>query len=383
MTPARPVVRFGDILQPNTRPYLLGPSEDANLVGMRLYGIGPFHRELKLASQIQKKSHFVIRSGDVIYNKLFAWKGTFGVVPPELDGMYVSDKFPTYRLDSSRVLIDYIRWYFRYPPLWEQARAMSTGSAALSKLTLNPPKFLDLTIALPSLAEQKRVVDHIEFIASRIEQLEHLRRQVDSATDELCRSLIRNSTTTPLRMSELVSLRNPDVTVSADETYHFAGVYCFGKGVFVGQQKSGMEFQYPRLSRLRTGDFVYPKLMAWEGALGVVPPECDGLVVSTEFPVFSVNREKVLPEVLDVHFRTPQVWPRLSGASTGTNVRRRRLNPADFLRYEFPLPPMEVQHQLRRVKSKLDSLQSERRSSARQLAAIMPSVLDRAFRGEL
>lgn len=184
-------------------------------------------------------------------------------------------------------------------------------------------------------------------------------------------------------MSDLVTLREPDVTVSANDNYHFAGVYCFGRGVFVGQQKSGMEFQYPRLTRLRTGDFVYPKLMAWEGALATVPPECDGLVVSTEFPVFSVNCEKVLPEVLDVHFRTPQVWPRLSGASTGTNVRRRRLNPVDFLRYEFPLPPMEVQLQLRRVRSKLDAVQSERRSSAREFAAIMPSVLDRAFRGEL
>jgi type I restriction enzyme S subunit len=50
---------------------------------------------LKTALRIAKKSHFVIRAGDVIYNKLFSWKGTFGIVPPELDGMFVSDKFPT------------------------------------------------------------------------------------------------------------------------------------------------------------------------------------------------------------------------------------------------------------------------------------------------
>jgi type I restriction enzyme S subunit len=106
---------------------------------MRLYGEGPFHRELKPAMQIAKKSHFVIKSGDVIYNKLFAWKGTFGIVSPELDGMFVSDKFPTYELDRARVDERWLRWFFRYPPLWEQARTMSTGSAALSKLTLNPP----------------------------------------------------------------------------------------------------------------------------------------------------------------------------------------------------------------------------------------------------
>jgi type I restriction enzyme S subunit len=105
---------------------------------MRWYGEGPFHRELKPAMRIAKKSHFVIRKGDVIYNKLFAWKGSFGVVPSELDGMFVSDKFPTYELDPRQVDENYLRWYFRDPRLWEQAKTLSTGSAAISKLTLTP-----------------------------------------------------------------------------------------------------------------------------------------------------------------------------------------------------------------------------------------------------
>ena len=76
-------VPFGEFLKPNKRPYLLGADEDANLVGMRLYGVGPFHPwSLSQRPRFRKKSHFVIRAGDVIYNKLFAWKGTFGIVPP-------------------------------------------------------------------------------------------------------------------------------------------------------------------------------------------------------------------------------------------------------------------------------------------------------------
>ncbi len=113
--------QFGSFLRPNSRPHTLAPDEDANLVGMRLYGSGPFHRELKPAMQIAKKSHFVIRRGDVIYNKLFAWKGTFGIVPGELDGMFVSDKFPTYELDRRQVDENWLKWYFRCPQVWEQA----------------------------------------------------------------------------------------------------------------------------------------------------------------------------------------------------------------------------------------------------------------------
>jgi type I restriction enzyme S subunit len=155
----------------NRRPYLLGPAEDADLVGMRLYGKGPFHRENKPASRIAKKSHFVIRSGDVIYNKLFAWKGAFGVVPSELDGMFVSDKFPTYDLDEVQVHKPFLEWYFRCPKLWDEARARSKGSAALSKLTLNPPQFLDLPLPLPSPDEQQHVVDRLDNLSRCLEQV--------------------------------------------------------------------------------------------------------------------------------------------------------------------------------------------------------------------
>lgn len=188
-------VRFGEFLTPNKRPYTLGPEEDANLVGMRLYGEGPFHREFKLASKIQKKSHFVVRTGDVIYNKLFAWKGTFGVIPDAFDGMFVSDKFPTYALDSSKVDLDYLRWYFRHPGLWEQARSMSTGSAALSKFTLNPPKFLDLTIPMRSIDEQRAVVRRLNTTERHTRAIQEARHTSQADAKALMQSFVNRVAT--------------------------------------------------------------------------------------------------------------------------------------------------------------------------------------------
>lgn len=167
---------FGEFLTPNKRPFLLADDQDADLLGMRLYGAGPFHREHKMANQIRKKTHFVAYSGDVIYNKLFAWKGTFGIVTDELDGMYVSDKFPTYRLDHHRVDAEYLKWFFRFPGLWSQARDMSTGSAALSKFTLNPPKFLKLTIPLPeTIEEQREIAERLTRVEQQTMAMKHAR----------------------------------------------------------------------------------------------------------------------------------------------------------------------------------------------------------------
>lgn len=245
---------------------------------------------------------------------------------------------------------------------------------------------MEINIPLPSLEVQRRIVAGIEELAARIEEARGLRREAESDCDNLCRSLIfskSNEQVSITQMRELVKLREPDVFVEQNEIYHFAGVYCFGKGVFKGQSKSGMEFAYNRLTCLRTENFVYPKLMAWEGALGVVPAECDGLVVSTEFPVFEINKDRVLPETLDVYFRTPFVWPTLSTASTGTNVRRRRLNPADFLNLTIPLPSMEKQQQLREVKAKVDVLKQLQTETQAELDSLLPSLLDKAFKGEL
>ncbi len=88
----------------------------------------------------------------------------------------------------------------------------------------------------------------------------------------------------------------------------------------------------------------------------MVPPNCNGCVVSPEFPVFDLNRERIIPEFLNFYFQIPRVWEEVSGGSTGTNVRRRRLHPDDFLRAMIPLPPMPEQ---RRVVARIEELAAQ------------------------
>ena len=147
--------------------------------------------------------------------------------------------------------------------------------------------------------------------------------------------------------------------------------------------RMGSEFSYPKLTRLRAGDFVYPKLMAWEGAFGVVPPCCDGCVVSPEFPVFEINEDRILPEVVDVYFQDSSRWDELAGSSTGTNVRRMRLHPKEFLSYRMSVPPMPIQKQIRAVYDVVRQTRAIRKRSAEELGAILPAILNRAFNGRL
>lgn len=147
-------------------------------------------------------------------------------------------------------------------------------------------------------------------------------------------------------LSELLRRREPDVEVADAEIYEFAGVKSFGRGIFKSGKKIGSDFAYKKLSRLHANQFIYPKLMAWEGALAVTGQAEEGLVVSPEFCVFDIDMSKLHPSWINYYFRQPSIWPTLSSDSAGTNIRRKRIYPDDLLRYKIPLPSIEQQKRI-------------------------------------
>jgi len=384
MSKGLPSVPLHEIATPVQRAVAVVPGNAYRTLGVKWWGEGAYERDIIDGSQTAAITLNEVREGDLIINKIWVRHGSVAIVGPKVDGCVGSNEFPTFDLNRRRVLPRWLHWYTKTRNLWQKCAALSQGTSGKNRI--RPERFLSIDIPLPPLDEQRRIVTTIEGLAARIEECRAVHTEVVEDCAVLCRSILSNDPASPAiltPMSEMVSPRAPDVSVAADGIYHFAGVYCFGKGVFAGQRKTGLDFAYKNLTQLRMGDFVYPKLMAWEGALGIVPSECDGLCVSPEYPVFSVNTERVLPEVLDVYFRSPPVWPQLAEISTGTNMRRRRLHPSSFLAFKMPLPPMETQRRLREVKTRLDSLADVQSQSAAELDALLPSILDKAFEGGL
>lgn len=251
-----------------------------------------------------------------------------------------------------------------------------------ANMSMKVADIVGVEIPLPQLAEQQALVARLDALAEKTRQVEAHLDAVERAAERLIRSYlfdpaVAQSAKRP--MAELVSQRAPDVAVDRLAKYCFAGVYSFGRGVFPSVVKMGSEFAYERLSTVRAGDFTYPKLMAWEGALGVVPNACDGMVVSPEFPVFTINTHEVLPEVLDIYFRTPEIWPVLAEISGGTNARRRRLQPSAFLSYQMPVPPMNTQIKLRELHRQTQALKTKHTAIRQANAALIPATLERVF----
>jgi type I restriction enzyme S subunit len=349
-------------------------------VTVKLWGQGIVRRSIVAGQEIGSATRLAIHANQFLISRIDARNGASGLVPESLDGAVVSNDFPAFNVDTAKVCRRFLGWYAKTQDFVEKCRAASEGTT--NRVRLNEDRFFKLTIPLPPLEEQRRIIKHLHYLFEKHSEVVQLRRESEAKLDDLCRSILFSShDVTLLEMADLVSLRKPDTEVERHNAYSFAGVYCFGRGVFKGQTKNGTDFAYDRLTKISASEFIYPKLMAWEGALGVVPVECDGLFVSPEYPVFTINTERVLPEVIDVYYRTPSVWPHLAEASTGTNVRRRRLHPSGFLKLRMPVPSMAIQHRIRNARLAFESISRIRRDSESALKAMLPAVLNRAFGG--
>lgn len=359
--------------------------DTVNLAGVYGFGRGLFQRGPISPLDTTYKSFHRLNAGDFVISSPKAWEGAVARIPEEFDGWFLSPVFPTFRANSEALDTRFLDWYCKRDAVWRQLQGKAKGMGARRE-SVSPDQFLSLEIPLPPLTEQRALVARLDALAEKTRQVEAHLSAVESDAGRLVRAYIfqppgEQSTKRP--MSELVSQRPPDVMVDGTVQYRFAGVYSFGRGVFPSVVKAGSEFAYERLSTVRAGDFTYPKLMAWEGALGVVPPECDGMVVSPEFPVFSINTDEVLPELLDIYFRTPEVWPELAELSGGTNVRRRRLQPSAFLTYEVPVPSMATQLKLRETYRRIQALKVSHAAIRQANAALLPATLERVFSTEV
>lgn len=373
-------VALGELLARAEEPTVLTADGEYHEVTIRLWGKGVVSRGKVRGSDVTTTRRFV-RANQLILSKIDARNGAIGIVPPELDGAIVSNDFPSFAFsDPKRCDPAYMGWLVRSAAFVELCKAASEGTT--NRVRIKEDRFLAQEISLPPLAEQQAIVAHLDALADKTRQLSDHINAIEADATALIRSYLFGGSGGSMpkrRMSDLVMLRSPDITVDRLQQYQFAGVYSFGRGVFASVNKAGSEFAYERLSTVRAGDFIYPKLMAWEGALGIVPAECDGMVVSPEFPVFSVDTDVILPEVLDIYFRTPAVWPALAELSGGTNIRRRRIQPSSFLNYEMPVPSMAMQRKIRELHRQTQALKARYTAIRAANAALLPATLERLF----
>lgn len=152
-------VKVGDIVSQVTNKIRVQPNEEYKMVGVKWYGEGTFYRETVKGGSQSATYLMPLVPNAFIYNRLFAWKGSFALVPEEHSDCFVSNEFPQFIVDDSRILPTYLYLFFMCDDTVKAVNKASIGSAAVSRNRFKEDYFLDFEIPLPPLPIQQAIVD--------------------------------------------------------------------------------------------------------------------------------------------------------------------------------------------------------------------------------
>jgi type I restriction enzyme M protein len=184
-------VQLGDYLDENKREEIVEPEKIYPMLGISLFGKGPFLRETLTGMEIKANRLSVVRSGDFIYSRLFAWRGAFGVIIPEYDNHYVSNEFPSYRVNSSKIDPEYLRLYFCRPTVWKEVEKKCKGTTKASRNRFKEEFLLAMIISVPELEHQREIVKAFHVIETFGKQFSLLEKESKQLSLDVMAELYR------------------------------------------------------------------------------------------------------------------------------------------------------------------------------------------------
>lgn len=380
---AWPMVHLKDILNRSNEWTNTDPNQRYRQVAVRLWGKGATLRNEVSGAEIAGERRFVVREKQLLLSRIDARNGAIAVVPLSLDGAVVSNDFPTFDIDQNRAEPEFLGWMCHLPWLWELCRRASEGTT--NRIRLVEHQFLGLQVSLPPLAEQRRLVARIEQVAAKVEEAQRLRRQTQEMGRKLllgvCRRITRDASQAP--MSRVAPQVRRPIVVYPNAQYLEIGVRSFGNGTFHKPPVSGLSLGDKRVFEIRPCDLVFSNVFAWEGAIAVATPDDSGRVGSHRFITCTPQEDTATLGFLCFHFLTSEGLRQLGQASPGGAGRNRTLGLDALNKIMVPVPPFEQQLWFDQPRNRFASMNSQQAHTDAMQNTLLPSVLDRAFRGEL
>jgi len=317
-----------------------------------------------------------IKPGDLVFSRLHTQNGAFAFADQEY---HATGTFIPLSIADNKIDRRFLFWALHVciPSL--------SASDTVGRETYKTSDILALEIPLPPLAEQQRIVARIEQLAAKIEEARGLRQAIESDEHGLLLSAYHKIVAAAPRrpMNAVAPLFRRPVSIDLEKEYPQVAVRSFGKGTFHKSLLQGTEITWQRPYLVKTGDILISNIKAWEGAVAVAKEEDDGRVGSHRYltcvPVHGISTARFVC----FHLLTPEGIYELEQASPGSADRNRTLNVKALKQIPIPVPPYDQQRYFDELYQKVESLKRLQANTAAELDALLPSVLDKTFKGEL
>ncbi len=402
MSKSWPMVKLGKVLNRTGEIIEADPSLEYSEITVRLWGKGVVERGRVSGGSVNGK-RYVARAGNFIASRIDARNGAMGLVPESLDGGLVTNDFPLFNANNDRLDLKFLGWLSKTPSFVELCLRASEGTT--NRVRLKEDRFLNLEIPLPSLSEQRRVVARIDELSEQIHEARKLRKEAAEEAEALVATTVSRidcemRATYPMTKLEGFARREKGNLRSGP----FGSALLHDEFVPDGVPAIGIQDVKENRFDLSRKWNVTPKKADELSRYTIKPRDILVTVMGT------LGRACVVPDEVPRMISTKHVWtitldqnisePRwasywinysrlareeLLGLGTGTAIPG--LNGEKLRSLSLPEVPLPEQ---RRIVAELDALQAEvdalkrlQAETSAELDALLPSILDRAFRGSL
>ena len=386
-----PMVRLENVLTLSNNAVSSASLNEINLAGVYSFGRGLFKRGPLSPMETTYKSYNRLVTDEFVISQPKAWEGAIARVTKEFDGWYLSPVFPTFRLDKERVDPRYLEWFCKREPVWTELQRKSRGIGARRE-SVSPGQFLSVEIPLPMLPEQRRIVARIESLAAKIEEAHSFRTQAVEEAEAILPSSIHQifereaSSWSTLSMSRAIAMNDRQVDPKLPEYSqlpHISGENMESKTCRL------LPYRTAEQDGVRSGNYLfsegtilYSKIRPYLQKAVLV--NFEGLCSADVYPI------KVISSNLEPRF---VMWSLVASPFTeyanrlSGRTRMPKLNRKQLFAFLFTHPPLPEQRRivayLDGLQAKVDALKKLQAETAAELAALLPSILDKAFKGEL
>jgi len=385
-----PLVTLGEILAQVEDIIHLDDDTLYKQVTVKLHGKGAILRQVVSGTEIKTKRQFHVRSGQLVYSRIDARLGAVAIVPDELDGAIVSNDFPVFNFCVEQIEPRFLQYYSRTSRFLQQCDSASSGTTKRTRI--KETDFLRIEIPLPPLDEQCRLVAKLDALAARVEQALALQQAAIEAREQwlmasmkaIFAELASAYGQRPLKglFSFRYDLIRPKDKVTGE--MRFIGLQHIEPhtGRRIGADVVQVEELAGRKFRFSPGEIVYGYLRPYLNKVWVA--DCDGLCSVDQY-VLRADNSQVRTDYLAYAMRSP-LFLEQSAAKTGL-LTLPRLRSGLLEEIEIPVPPLDKQaciiDHLDKLQAKMGELKQMQIVTKQELDALLPSVLDKAFRGEL
>jgi len=355
---------------------------------VQIHAKGIVLRDEVEGSIIKTKKQQVCREDEFLVAEIDAKVGGYGIVPSDLEGAIVSSHYFLFNSDCSKLDPNFLGFFIKTPMFKEQVAARgSTNYAAI-----RPHHVLDYKIPLPPLSEQHRIVRKIANISMKVIEAKghhnHSSQNLEAFYTSCRAKAIQDAL---LKGSKLFA---DAATLERGKFSHrprndqrfFGGTHPW---IQIGEIESANKYikkwsitlndEGLAISRKFPKGTVLVSIAATIGSVGILDFDCcipDSIVAIT--PHDGIDSEFVYHYLGHLRTHLESVAPQ----SAQKNINLKILSV-------LPFPDISLSEQgrivddLNTLQIKVDSIKNKQSKIKAELDALMPSILDKAFKGEL